>query len=159
MWEPRCLTTLWASTACYRDSSFGLLFITDVANFLRGVRLYWVIYIHHAFASRCRKLRRWYRKLCQHCLFHVRTNSFSCSACDWTLYNLAWMHLAQKPVTDSCGHRSETSDFIKVWEQKFLFMRKLIAGWIRVMVTCHLVQNILSSRLMSNSIKIEYTKL
>jgi hypothetical protein len=20
MWEPRCLTTLWASTACYRDS-------------------------------------------------------------------------------------------------------------------------------------------
>jgi hypothetical protein len=26
MWEPQCLTTLWAFTACYRDS-FAFLFI------------------------------------------------------------------------------------------------------------------------------------
>jgi hypothetical protein len=27
MWEPRCLTTLWASAACYRDSFAFTLFI------------------------------------------------------------------------------------------------------------------------------------
>jgi hypothetical protein len=27
MWEPRRLTTLWASTACYRDSFFILLYL------------------------------------------------------------------------------------------------------------------------------------
>jgi hypothetical protein len=28
MWEPRCLTTVWASTACYRDGSTFLFFLT-----------------------------------------------------------------------------------------------------------------------------------
>jgi hypothetical protein len=43
MWEPRHLTTLWASTACYRDSftSFFifLLFIADHGFFL-GKEIY-----------------------------------------------------------------------------------------------------------------------
>jgi hypothetical protein len=31
MWEPRCLTTLWASTACYRDS-FAFLMAKSFSN-------------------------------------------------------------------------------------------------------------------------------
>jgi hypothetical protein len=30
MWKPRCLTTLWASTACYRDSFINRRIITVV---------------------------------------------------------------------------------------------------------------------------------
>jgi hypothetical protein len=36
MWEPRCLTTVWASTACYRDSFF---FYTLMAGRVRNVIL------------------------------------------------------------------------------------------------------------------------
>jgi hypothetical protein len=33
MWDPRRLTTLWASTACYRDSfTFNGLFISHIAD-------------------------------------------------------------------------------------------------------------------------------
>jgi hypothetical protein len=32
MWEPRRLTTLWASTACYRDSFIFLPFIIIIIN-------------------------------------------------------------------------------------------------------------------------------
>jgi hypothetical protein len=31
MWEPRCLTTLWASTACYSDRFFTLHSLCNVA--------------------------------------------------------------------------------------------------------------------------------
>jgi hypothetical protein len=31
MWEPRCLTTLWASTACYRDSFTCFTFFTPMS--------------------------------------------------------------------------------------------------------------------------------
>jgi hypothetical protein len=33
MWEPRCLTTLWASTACYRDSFTFLFVLRPLASF------------------------------------------------------------------------------------------------------------------------------
>jgi hypothetical protein len=36
MWEPQSLTTLWASTACYRDTFFFYIFPSCPCDFLRG---------------------------------------------------------------------------------------------------------------------------
>jgi hypothetical protein len=66
----------------------------------------------------------------------------SCSACDWALYNPAWIHLAQKAATHSCGTYKH---FIHGEIDKRLNSGN---GY------CDSVQNILSSRLMSNSIKL-----
>jgi hypothetical protein len=35
MWEPQCLTALWASTACYRDSSTHVYLASDHDLFSR----------------------------------------------------------------------------------------------------------------------------
>jgi hypothetical protein len=47
MWEPRRLTTLWASTACYRDSLFFLLII-----------LYKAVLVPYDFKLRQQQLQR-----------------------------------------------------------------------------------------------------
>jgi hypothetical protein len=39
MWEPQCLPTLWASTACYRDN----FTFTPDDGVISFVKLYWII--------------------------------------------------------------------------------------------------------------------
>jgi hypothetical protein len=48
MWEPRRLTTLWASTACYRDS---FTFIISVASFWKTDTTVYIL----IFSTRCRR--------------------------------------------------------------------------------------------------------
>jgi hypothetical protein len=47
MWESRCLTALWDSTACYKDS-FTLLLLTDLLGLLL-LFLYHYIFVKNLY--------------------------------------------------------------------------------------------------------------
>jgi hypothetical protein len=53
MWEPRCLTTLWASTACYRDNLtlFLLFFYFLFCLFYLNTAYYAYEFRHNDFSS------------------------------------------------------------------------------------------------------------
>jgi hypothetical protein len=64
MWEPRRLTTLWASMACYRDS-FTFLHLTETINILkvlidvREMYFHWFYHVIEAFRSSGKRFLAW----------------------------------------------------------------------------------------------------
>jgi hypothetical protein len=72
MWEPRRLTTLWASTACYRDS----IFITHLRLVLLELCLRFPTKIFNVLFSHA-----WYMPHRSHPLWYVHSNTISRTVC------------------------------------------------------------------------------
>jgi hypothetical protein len=95
MWEPRCLTTLWAFMACYRDSF----------TFSRHIDMWALCTVDHStFRNRLMVLDAlWVKKHFHHHLPYLVVPELHCSWWWWQLPNiLFWFSVSQYVPAGSC---------------------------------------------------------
>jgi hypothetical protein len=107
MWEPRRLTTLWASTTCYSDSfTFTLLYMVQ---FLIAEKQL-VIYIHSVILRRsnvCKECKNLFLNLASF-FFFCKTDRNSCVSSLWGLANTYQRDcdcLVRKPMSMCTGRK------------------------------------------------------
>jgi hypothetical protein len=90
-WEPRRLTTLWASTACYRDSFTLYLYASFILHLPRVVMLTWVVNIF-------RSVKGYF------CLFLIiRHNALHTHSSEFITHNCPAIRLYVTYVTDKAS--------------------------------------------------------
>jgi hypothetical protein len=106
MWEPRRLTTLWASTACYRDSFtfFPLYNVIRGRNIVGQCRVkqgFRILQVNNFQRDRC-----WTKEISKMTVLTEVVTPFGSSVCDVRKYNPRW-HKVSK-VT-ALQHHSRTT--------------------------------------------------